>query len=133
LYESQLLVRGGRISGLLDVDTAGAGLRADDLANFAAHLSVLTLVADRPKRIKRYGAALLDHAEQHHDPGDLRRRIAAAVVGLATGPFRVLEPHATQHTLRRLELAGEWLASADRADGQRRKTVAPALHLVGTS
>ena len=109
LYEAQLLVDRGRITGLLDVDTAGAGLRIDDLANFCAHLSVLALMSDRPKHIKRYGADLLAHAERHHPPEELRPRIAAAMVGLATGPFRVLETGWEPKTLRRLELADEWL------------------------
>jgi len=113
LYESQLLVDRGRITGLLDIDTAGAGLRIDDLANFCAHLSVLALVSDRPRLIKRYGSALLAHAERSHPPIELRPRIAAAVIGLATGPFRVLEAKWAHNTLRRLELAGEWLAGAE--------------------
>ena len=111
LYEGQLLVDGSRITGLLDIDTAGAGLRVDDLANFCAHLSVLALVTDRPKRVKRYGADLLGYAERHHQPSELRPRIAAAVLSLATGPFRVLEPEWAHNTLRRLELASEWLAN----------------------
>ena len=113
LYEAQLLVDRGRITGLLDVDTAGAGFRIDDLANFCAHLSVLAMVSDRPKLIKRYGAELLAHAERYHPPAELRPRIAAAVVGLATGPFRVLETRWAEKTLRRLELAGEWLDGAN--------------------
>jgi hypothetical protein len=114
LYEAQLLVSRGAITGLLDVDTVGAGLRADDLANFCAHLSVLALGSDRAKPIKRYGAALLTYAEQHHHPGDLRRRISAAVVGLATGPFRVQESNWALNTRRRLDLAAEWLDGTER-------------------
>lgn len=110
LYEAQLLVDRGRVTGLLDIDTAGAGLRVDDLANFCAHLSVLALMSDRPKYIRRFGADLLTHAEQYHSPAQVRPRIAAAVVGLATGPFRVLENRWEQKTLRRLELAQEWLS-----------------------
>lgn len=110
LYEAQLLVDRGRFSGLLDVDTAGAGHRVEDIANLCAHLSVLALASDRPKVIKRYGAALLAHAEARFDRADLRARIAAAVVGLATGPFRVLESHWPHATARRVELAAEWLA-----------------------
>jgi hypothetical protein len=109
LYEAQLLVNRGRITGLLDVDTAGAGLRIDDLANFCAHLSVLAAMSDRPRHIKRYGSDLLAHAEQHHPPQQLRPRVAAAVIGLATGPFRVLDNGWEQKTLRRLGLAEEWL------------------------
>jgi hypothetical protein len=114
LYEGQLLVAGGRITGLLDVDTAGAGQRIEDLANLCAHLSVLALVSDRPKVVKRYGAALLAHAEARFDRADLRTRIAAAVIGLATGPFRCLDPHWPQATGRRLDLAAAWLDTDSR-------------------
>lgn len=111
LYESQLLVENGRVTGLLDIDTAGAGFRADDLANMCAHLSVVALDMDRPTLVKRYGAALLAYGERSHDPADLRRRIAAAVLGLATGPFRVLEARWPENTLRRLDLASAWLTN----------------------
>lgn len=109
LYEAQLLVAQDRFSGLLDVDTAGAGLRVDDWANLIAHLSVLTLVSRHTKAIRRYGADVLAHAEARTDPADLRARVAAAVVGLATGPFRVLERTWPASTVRRLDLAAEWL------------------------
>lgn len=114
LYEAQLLVDGGRVSGLLDVDTAGAGHRIEDLANLCAHLSVLATVSERPAVIRRYGADLLAHAEARFDRGDLRARIAAAVIGLATGPFRVLEPLWPQATARRVELAAQWLGRLER-------------------
>jgi hypothetical protein len=109
LYEAQVLVERGRVSGLLDVDTAGAGHRIDDLANLLAHLSVLGLVSAHPKPVKRYGAAVLAHAEARFDRADLRARVAAGIVGLATGPFRVLEARWEANTRRRLELAAEWL------------------------
>ena len=114
LYEAQLLVDRGRVTGLLDIDTAGAGLRIDDLANFCAHLSVLAQTSDRPRQIRRFGAALLAQAEAHHPRAALRRRIAAAVVGLATGPFRVMEAGWPTNTTRRLDLAAEWLAGSER-------------------
>ena len=41
LHEGQLLLDGGRLAGLLDLDTAGPGRRADDLAGLLAHLGVL--------------------------------------------------------------------------------------------
>lgn len=112
LYEAQLLADGGRFTGVLDVDTAGAGHRIEDLANLCAHLSVLALVSDRPKPIKRYGAAVLAHAESRFERADLRTRVAAAVIGLATGPFRVLEANWPYATARRLDLAADWLAGA---------------------
>jgi len=109
LYEAQLLVGRTGFTGLLDVDTAAAGHRVDDIANLCAHLSVLALVTDRPRVVKRYGAAVLAHAESRFDRADLRARIAAAVVGLATGPFRVLEANWPLATARRVELARAWL------------------------
>lgn len=113
LYEAQLLVADGRFSGLLDVDTAGAGYRIDDLANMCAHLSVLALATARPAAIKGFGAALLARAESRFDRQDMRARIAAAVLGLATGPFRVLEADWPEATVRRLELAEAWLGGRE--------------------
>jgi hypothetical protein len=115
LYEAQLLVDRGRITGLLDVDTSGAGYRVEDLANFCAHLSVLAQMSDRSRRIKRLGADLLDYAESNHPRSVIRRRIAAGVIGLATGPFRVMEADWVRNTKRRLDLAAEWLGDGGRA------------------
>lgn len=112
LHDAQVLVDGGEITGLLDLDTAGPGLRIDDLANCCAHLSVLALLTDRPGRYERYGAALLAVAERQAPGAELRRRIAAAVLGLATGPFRWRERDWTGRTIRRLDLAREWLDGA---------------------
>jgi hypothetical protein len=109
LYEAQLMVNRGRITGLLDIDTTGSGFRVDDLANFCAHLSVLAQMTDRPRQVRRFGAGLLSHAEILHPRPVLRRRIAAAVLGLATGPFRVLEANWEANTARRLDLAVQWM------------------------
>lgn len=103
-YEGQLLADGHTITGLLDVDTAGPGHRIDEWATLLAHLSVL----DRAPA-NRYGAALLEHAEHRFRRKYLRPRIAAAVVGLATGPYRVQQPGWAAHTARRLALAAQWL------------------------
>jgi hypothetical protein len=112
LYEAQLLVERGRLTGLLDVDTAGAGHRIDDLANLIAHLDVLSLVTDRPRAVARYRDRVIAHSLPRFGTGDLRARVAAAVIGLATGPFRVLEPNWVEATARRLDLARAWLSSA---------------------
>lgn len=110
LYENQLLVDEGRLTGLLDVDTAGAGHRVEDLANLCAHLSVLALDSSRPKVITRYGAAVFALGEARFGRPELRAQIAAAVIGLAPGPFRALEAHWPQAVARRLDLAAGWLA-----------------------
>lgn len=111
-YEAQLLVDGGRITGLLDVDTFGAGRRVDDLATMIGHLSVLALGQPRRQAIERYAARLLDRFDREVDPGTLRAAVAGVVLGLATGPFRVLEPNWLHHTKARVALAERWLASA---------------------
>lgn len=113
-YEAQLIVDGSTITGLLDVDTAGAGHRIDDYANFCAHLSVLAMVTRSSDRIRSFGADLLAYAESRFERRDVRTRVAAATLGLATGPFRVLEPNWEENTVRRLELADQWLASGAR-------------------
>lgn len=112
-YESQLLVDRGRVCGLLDVDTAGAGDRLDDLACLLGHLSVLSQIdRDRAPIINRAGASYLRAFEAMVPPGELRRRIAAVVVSLATGSHRVQERDWPATTRRRLDLAESWLASA---------------------
>jgi aminoglycoside phosphotransferase len=112
-YESQLLVDGGRVCGLLDVDTAGPGERLDDLACLLGHLSVLAQIqTDRAGAINRLGARYLATFEHAVDPADLRYRVAAVIVSLATGPHRVQEARWRASTRRRVELAERWLESA---------------------
>lgn len=103
LHDAQLLARDGTITGLLDVDTAGPGHRIDEWATLLAHLSV------RSGAARRYGATLLTYAEQRFDRHQLRPRIAAAVLGLATGPFRVQVPGWAAVTRDRIDLAARWL------------------------
>jgi hypothetical protein len=112
-YESQLQLHRGAISGVLDLDTAGAGERIDDLACLLGHLSVLAQI-DRPRagRISKLGARYLTGFECQEQRPELRRRIAAVVLSLATGPHRVQENGWEQTTRHRLELAEQWLMSA---------------------
>jgi len=112
-YEGQILVDRGRVSGLLDVDTAGTGHRIDEWATMLAHLCVLGLLHPKARRIKRYGADMLAAVEQRYPARQLRSRISAAVLGLATGPFRVLLPRWPEQTRRRIGLAEEWLTGAE--------------------
>ena len=102
-YEAQLLAEDGAVTGLLDVDTAGGGHRADEWATLLAHLSVL------PGGARRWGADLLAHAERRVPRAELRPRIAAVVLGLATGPFRVQQTGWADLTARRVALAAQWL------------------------
>jgi hypothetical protein len=114
-YEGQLLTTGGRLTGLLDIDTAGLGRAADDEATLLGHLAVLADGHPRARRaIVSHAEAALRLFEQRSDPVDLRRRAAAVILGLATGPFRVQSAAWPTETRRRIALAGRWLESADR-------------------
>jgi len=112
-YENQVHVQAGRISGLLDVDTAGPGDRLDDLACLLAHLSVLALIEPRrAAAVNRLGARYLAGFERVVDRAALRYRVAAVALSLATGPHRVQEPGWEAGTRHRLDLVEQWLDSA---------------------
>jgi len=111
-HSSQVLVDSGGIVGVVDVDTAGAGQRSDDLANLIGQLSTLTLVSGAPPSIAAYIDQLLGVFDTVSEPEGLRLRVAAAVLGLATGPFRVQLEDWPEQTMRRLELAGRWIDAA---------------------
>jgi aminoglycoside phosphotransferase len=115
LYDSQILVGGGRITGLLDIDTIRPGDRLDDLACVLGHLSVLA-VHDRMRAgaINRLGADYLSAFERTVDPADLRYRVAAVVVSLTTGPHRVQQANWEGATRALVGLAERWLDSARR-------------------
>ena len=96
LYEAQLLVDRGEVTGLLDVDGAGAGHRIDDWATLLGHLAVAGAHGYRAEL-----AAALPWG-----PAELAPRVAAVVLGLATGPFRVQQrgwPRATEARLALVE------------------------------
>lgn len=111
-YDAQVLVREGAIAGLVDVDTAGAGHRVDDLATLLGHLSVLGSIPDHAEPVNRYAAEVLAAVAPRFDAADLHARIAAVVLSLATGPFRVLDPRWRERTLRLLDHALGWLGDA---------------------
>lgn len=114
-HDGQLLTEGGRITGLVDLDTVGPGHRLDDLATLIGHLSTLALALPRRAGIEAYAARLLAAFDRVADPAMLRASIAATVLGLATGPFRVLEDRWPTNTAERVGLAERWLESARRA------------------
>ena len=107
LHPAQFLVTGGTVSGLLDVDDLGPGARVDDLATFLGHV-VAFGVEGGHEPARRYAAQLLPAFEAATDPEELRRRTAAVVLGLATGPYRVQQPEWPRSCRRRIDLAEQW-------------------------
>ena len=121
-YENQLLVADGALVGLLDVDTAGSGDRLDDLACLLGHLSVLAgYGAERSTGrawhlMEEYRKAF----EVDVPPAELYRRVAAVVLSLATGPYRVQEHDWPVTTWDRLALAEAWWERANRSAATRK-------------
>ncbi len=108
LHSGQILVSGGRLTGLVDIDTVGMGEPADDWANLIAHLHVVAL-GDAGGGAARYGQRVFQHALRSHEESDLRRRIAATILGYAPGPWlRQVEGwDALVHT--RIDASVSWL------------------------
>lgn len=96
LHEGQLVVDPrGAITGLLDIDDVGAGDPVDDLATLAAHLRFRASVLDadapatRRRRLLASSDALRGRAARRHGTEAADVAVAAVLVGLATGPFRL--------------------------------------------
>ncbi|HEX9642948.1 MAG TPA: aminoglycoside phosphotransferase family protein [Acidimicrobiia bacterium] len=121
LYEGQILVMSGTVSGLLDVETFGMGRAGEDQAAMIGHLSLWQQISAQPERTRRLGNRFLAAWDRRLDPVDLRRRAAAVILSLATGPFRVQRPAWPEETKRRIRLAESWMASA-RLAGERSLT-----------
>lgn len=122
-YESQLLVEHGAVVGLLDVDTVGRGHRIDDWATLLGHVVLLEHILPEPATAARYRRAVEDHALGRWPAAQLRPRVAAVLVGLATGPFRVQQTDWPALTEARVALAEEWVGAhrgAGRARGPAR-------------
>lgn len=99
-HEGQIHVANGGIVGLLDVDTAGPGRRADDLACLVAHLSTIQRMnAAQAARVQDLLAKWVPVFDTRVDPTELRLRAAAVIISLATGPYRGQEPNWEQETL----------------------------------
>ncbi len=111
-HEGQLFADDGRVTAVLDIDTAGPGERSDEWATLLAHLSALALDPAGRETATAYADAILAHAERRVPPKQLSLRTAAALLGLATGPFRLQHPQWPEHTIAVLDFAMTWLARA---------------------
>lgn len=86
LNVANLFVDGGRVAGVIDVDSLGPGRRADDLATLLAHLLVLPALAPQtyarvPEVIQRWREAF----GAVTDPRELDARTAAVLISLVAG------------------------------------------------
>lgn len=88
LHEAQLVVDGEHIIGLIDIDDAGPGDPLDDAGTLLAHLRFRSLTADDPA-IAVFADEIRAAMCERFDPAALDHRVAAVLVGLATGPFRL--------------------------------------------
>lgn len=110
-HSEQILVSDKGI-GVIDIDTVGRGARIDDAALLIGHLFVNALSARSSASIVEYGRRLLAGCEEQFDRGDLRLRVAAAVLAFATAPFRSFQDDWPDRTRRRIEASREWVESA---------------------
>jgi len=117
LHEAQLVVADdGGITGLLDVDDVGLGDPVDDVATVVGHLRfrLVALNGSAPatsaERLGAHITSLEAHAARRIQQEELSLGVAAVLVGLATGPFRIQRPG--------------WLAETERV-------IAQATQLVG--
>lgn len=106
-HEGQLHTDGGRIVGMLDVDTIGPGRRADDLACLIGHLSTIQrMTPDQQEKVRALLARWVPVFDRRVDPVELRLRAAAVVISLATGPYRSQTPDWRQQTAAMVRSAG---------------------------
>ena len=91
-HEGQVRVEGGKVVGILDVDTIGPGRRADDLACLIGHLSTIQRMnRAQEQKVRDILARWVPVFDTRVDPVELRLRAAAVVLSLATGPYRSQE------------------------------------------
>lgn len=115
-YEAQVLVHEGHPVGLIDVDTYGWGRPGDDPAMMIGHLNLLAASTSNPKRVLGFASRIQELWEAKLDPVDLRKRIAAVILGQATGPFRVQRPEWPSETVDRIDVAQRWVERSLWAD-----------------
>ena len=122
LHEAPLVVDDHLVTGLIDIDDVGPGDPLDDIGTLVAHLRFRAMSArtqvgslgSRPAAIDAYADAVRAAVARRHDPSDVDRHVAAVLVGLATGPFRIQHSGWREMTHRTIELAEAHLVAADR-------------------
>ena len=113
-HPGQVLVEDGGLMGVIDIDRARRGQRVDDLAVMLAHLHVTAMAIPGGGRPASYGRSLLTHFDELVDPALVRRRVSAALIGLAPGGFTVQDPNWPTLACDTMTAATQWADTADR-------------------
>lgn len=116
LHEAQLIVDDDEITGILDIDDVGCGDPLDDVATLVGHLRFRAASSADP-RVDDYAASVRAALSHGFDDADVDRHVAAVLVGLATGPFRIQQEHWETTTLEVLDMVDHHLALADAPAG----------------
>ncbi|MGQ0849695.1 MAG: phosphotransferase family protein [Actinomycetota bacterium] len=98
MHAGQIMVDEKGELGLIDLDSAGYGHRADELAGLLAHLVATNHGG--------YAEQLFEVFSAGSDPLDLWRRAAAALLGFATVPYVNQEPDWPEKVAALVTLAG---------------------------
>jgi aminoglycoside phosphotransferase (APT) family kinase protein len=107
-HEGQVLVAGGAVTGVIDLDDAGPGELVEDLGLIAGRL--WTLARERGARhVEDYVAGLLRESAEHVPADELRRRVGVSLFARATAPFRTQMDGWRERSLGRLAICEEWL------------------------
>ncbi len=114
-YDGNILMRGGRISAILDLDSLGPGHRVDDLACFLGHLAVLPSISGKnlpaAAALERFGGVF----ERTVDPVALWARAGAVALTLVAGARVAGSDAWVPAAEARLRVAEELLDRADRS------------------
>lgn len=107
LHDGQLLLSGGPITGLLDVDGSGQGWLAQDAGNLIAHVQAVGEVwPEATERVEAFAASVAEAYRPLIGSDPLARATAGAWLGLATGPYRAQDagwPDLTRARIARAE------------------------------
>lgn len=108
-HAGQVMALDGRAHGLVDVDTAGRGDRADDLATMLGYLAARAAEPEAGTRAAVYGTRLYASFAASVGAEALRPRVGAALIGFATLPFITQRPDWPGAVAARVRRAAEWL------------------------
>ncbi|WP_157544466.1 phosphotransferase [Jonesia quinghaiensis] len=109
-YEANIFVRDGKITGIIDIDSAGPGYLIDDLACFIGHLAVLPTLDQRYSHVPEFVRYYLTEfsselAARSIDPQGLYARSASVVLSLIAGARDEEDPHWKFAARQRLAVA----------------------------